>query len=59
MDPLDQPVYDFTLTNNAEIMSMMSRLKAQHGEHGYHEPFLQFLRSGGWTEAGWMQSYNH
>lgn len=59
MDPLDQPVYGFTLANNAEIMSMMSRLKTQHGEHSYHEPFLQFLRSRGWTEAGWMQSYNH
>ena len=59
MDPLEQRVNGYSLADNAEIMSMMSLLKAEHGEPGYHPHFLQFLRSRGWTEAAWMESYNH
>jgi hypothetical protein len=59
MDPLDQKVHGLSLADCAEIMSMMTLLKTDHGEQGHREPFLQFLRSRGTTENGWVTAYNH
>jgi hypothetical protein len=59
MDPLDQRAHGLSLADCAEIMSMMSLLRTEHGEPGYHEPFQQFLRSRGTTENGWATAYNH
>ena len=58
MDPLDEKRNGYSLSDCADILQRHGEIKLEFGELAFAEPWQQFLRSKGLTEATWADVWN-